>query len=372
MERRALLLVALSGLCITAHCAVVVVDSTQNSYLTGSTHSRIGKAELQAIVAALTGLQPATGIDSAASQQIALVVKPSPFKKPQVHFSVNVAGVTAEELVGLFAGRNQATVQLDGDEHVADAMMDVFTGLAATNPEVSFQLLEQLATQKCQDGKCVERLMPVVAEAIDGEYSSASHKLTLNDGTELDLHQLVDKAFATELVSALAGVQSFIQGAKQHGPQDIAVLDMTMLGLQGLTGKYGQGSAEAVAGRNAVLSILDSVVQQLESQYKGDVTVQVGVFDKAPIGGEDALEAFDDMLKWKGERHSRMLQGTPVTQTTTYPPADEAAAAKIFSAKAAGYGGFILLLYFMLGGIYCLCNMPFKKDSLLYGSKKTE
>jgi hypothetical protein len=58
-----------------------------------------------------------------------------------------------------------------------------------------------------------------------------------------------------------------------------------------------------------------------------------------------------------------------------WPPADDAAAAaaaKTFSAKAAGYGTFILLLYFSFAGVFFMCFMPLKNDSLLYGSKKTD
>jgi hypothetical protein len=55
-----------------------------------------------------------------------------------------------------------------------------------------------------------------------------------------------------------------------------------------------------------------------------------------------------------------------------WPPADELSAAKLFSTKAAGYGSLLLLTYFSLAAAYCLCFMPFKRDTLLYGSKKTE
>lgn len=45
---------------------------------------------------------------------------------------------------------------------------------------------------------------------------------------------------------------------------------------------------------------------------------------------------------------------------TAWPgtPEQEALAAKMFSAKAAGYGSFILLLYFSLAAIWCMCYMP--------------
>jgi hypothetical protein len=49
------------------------------------------------------------------------------------------------------------------------------------------------------------------------------------------------------------------------------------------------------------------------------------------------------------------------TSTPAWLQGDQTLQAQIFSAKAAGYGGFILLLYFLLAGIYCMCYMPIKK-----------
>lgn len=56
----------------------------------------------------------------------------------------------------------------------------------------------------------------------------------------------------------------------------------------------------------------------------------------------------------------------------TFPDVDEETQARLFSVKAAGYGSFILLVYFTLAAIWCMCNMPFKQDTLLYGSKKDQ
>ena len=52
--------------------------------------------------------------------------------------------------------------------------------------------------------------------------------------------------------------------------------------------------------------------------------------------------------------------------------ADEAAASKQFAKKAAAYGGFLIVLYFTFAAVYCLVNMPFKQDTLLYGRSKAD
>ncbi len=55
-----------------------------------------------------------------------------------------------------------------------------------------------------------------------------------------------------------------------------------------------------------------------------------------------------------------VLAATPLLANSTKPAwlqGNETALAQRFSAKAAGFGAFILLLYFLLLGIYCLCYM---------------
>ncbi len=55
-----------------------------------------------------------------------------------------------------------------------------------------------------------------------------------------------------------------------------------------------------------------------------------------------------------------------------WPGPDEAMMAKVFTAKACGYGGFLLLLYFSLGAIWCMCNQPMERDTLLFGAGKKD
>lgn len=51
---------------------------------------------------------------------------------------------------------------------------------------------------------------------------------------------------------------------------------------------------------------------------------------------------------------------------------DADAQSKSFTRKAAAYAGFFIVLYFSAGAIYCLTNMEFKQDTLLYGRTKAD
>lgn len=55
-----------------------------------------------------------------------------------------------------------------------------------------------------------------------------------------------------------------------------------------------------------------------------------------------------------------------------HPPTTWWRQAKKFSRNAAAYAAFIIVLYFSMAAVWCMCYMPFKHDTLLYGSKKAE
>ena len=54
----------------------------------------------------------------------------------------------------------------------------------------------------------------------------------------------------------------------------------------------------------------------------------------------------------------RPVANATASVSASWPPADEVAASKSFTAKACAYGGFVLLLYFTMAAIWCMCNMP--------------
>lgn len=53
------------------------------------------------------------------------------------------------------------------------------------------------------------------------------------------------------------------------------MLEATLVGLQALEAEYGSDSSKTAAAREAVKSMLQWSVMQLESKYGGDITYQV-------------------------------------------------------------------------------------------------
>eukprot|EP00197_Chlamydomonas_leiostraca_P007208 CAMPEP_0202865466 /NCGR_PEP_ID=MMETSP1391-20130828/6069_1 /ASSEMBLY_ACC=CAM_ASM_000867 /TAXON_ID=1034604 /ORGANISM="Chlamydomonas leiostraca, Strain SAG 11-49" /LENGTH=350 /DNA_ID=CAMNT_0049545313 /DNA_START=21 /DNA_END=1073 /DNA_ORIENTATION=+ len=343
---------ALLGLGLVQAASVHLIDSNRNAYLK-SGQTKISKSGLSGLTAGLTGLLPAHEIDAESAQQIDSVLKPSPLTKPKCHVALNVAGLSDEDVAALFGARQRVPAQLDDDQHIADAMVELLTDLASANPDVSVYMLDQAAVEACNEGEdCMQQHLGGVAQAVGASVDSGV--LILDDGV-----QLTDKLLASELSSFFAGVNSRIEAvnarAEAGSPvEDVQVMEMTMLGLQGLADQ------QLASSKQAVSQLLSWAVQQLDEAFGGEVTFQVATFDSLPEATPEAAVA------WRARARSRMLAAA------SFPGADEEAQARLFSAKAAGYGAFILLLYFLLAGTYCLCNMPFKRDTLLYGSKKQE
>lgn len=96
------------------------------------------------------------------------------------------------------------------------------------------------------------------------------------------------------------------------------------------------------------------------------------------MGGRATIQ---EIMGWKMDARRKLMANAGVSVTTTtinapaskfWPPVDQKAASKSFASKAAGYGSFILILYFSLAAVWCMCFMPIKHDTLLFGAAKKD
>lgn len=386
----AVALAALSTLLLfAAHCSanVLIVDSSkEGSYLQAATapvQLVDGEASLSSVTSALLGLLPPHLVDQPAAQAIGHLVKPSALKKPRALVVVNIAGLSHGDAVSIFNDKLHRTVEVSGN--VASIHANAVAAMAQANPDVGVIFLDQKALQRCQNN-CIEEHLPAAAESFGAQLSGSA--LTFASGAALDLEKLPDKLFAVEVASLWGGLHD--QLVLQHEQadaqqQDVQVYELTLLGLQGLAAAYGAGSKELVAATNAVKSLLASAVASLDKAFSRDLVYQVATFDG--VSAKDGR--VESIMQWKqaarthlAEVAHRSLAADSAMPTATaapapfvrgaWPPVDEKMAAKMFTSKACAYGGFILLVYFTMAAIWCMCNMPMQVDTLLFGSKKTD
>lgn len=254
-----------------------------------------------------------------------------------------------------------------------------------------------------------------VAQAVGASVDSGL--LVFSDGA-----QLTDKLLTSELSSFFAGINARVNAVSSQEAvevcssgdmsaqaryltlplpcvlcaQDVQMMEMTMLGLQGLAEQQLASSKQAMA------QMLSWAVKQLDEAFGGDVTFQVKCLSfMASLNVSNPLEAKSTVqsllfrlpplipclrlhLKrpWLGGSapaaaccRVRFMQSTNTCfvsllqslwldfcfvlhfAATALPGEDEEAQARRFAAKAAGYGSFIILLYFMLVGAQRKCRL---------------
>ncbi|EFJ43045.1 hypothetical protein VOLCADRAFT_106980 [Volvox carteri f. nagariensis] len=285
--------------------------------------------------------------------QLAGILKPSPLAKPKAFITLNIGGLSAGAVGDLFAHRALRTVELTGDGCPASALVDGLSIVSAANPSVTLAVIDQMGVQNCKEG-CVEQNLASAAEDAQLDLSA------------LDLSQQEAKLFAVELGSVYAGLKGQLAAVQQRNElkvqqNDVELYEISIMGMHALINKYGQDSPEVFAATSAVVKLLKWAVEALDAVYDGDTVYQVLAMQKGPT----QTATFTRLVNWKDQTRRQLL-------AATFPDADEKTQAQLFSVKAAGYGSFILLLYFTLASIWCMCNMPFKRDTLLYGSKKEQ
>ncbi|KAG2450712.1 hypothetical protein HYH02_004550 [Chlamydomonas schloesseri] len=348
----------LSSLCavllaVASATPVVLVDSVQHAYLQTGPAAALAKSEVASLCAALTGLVPGSVITADQSRQLAGIAKPSALKHPRAFAAVNVAGLSPDVLGDLLSNRAHRTVELTGDGCPAMAVVNALARISAANPSVKLSVVDHDGVQNCKDD-CVEQNLAAASAAAGVDLSG------------LDLTQPEAKLLAVELASVFAGLKSQIAAVQQRAESgaaqaDVELYEVSIMGLKALAAKVGSESEAMAAATNAVLRLLKWAVDGLDAAYEGDVVMQMLFLSK----GAARTETVKQVASWKDTTRRQLL-------SATFPGPDQVAESKNFSAKAAGYGAFILLLYFLLAGVWCMCNMPFKQDTLLYGSTKKD
>eukprot|EP00798_Chlamydomonas_sp_ICE-L_P020259 gene20259-27013_t len=321
--------------------SVIFIDGSESQYLqqrTDAPELQLGRESLSSIMSALTGFLPPYNADQATISEL---VTPSPLRKPRAFVALSVAGLTKEDVTAAFSGRHMEETKIDGcPQEVQSAAV---SAVAQANPDVHVISIDQQALQGCENN-CIEEHLASAASTFDGEHAiGESPALVFSSGKQLLLSQIANKLFAIELASVWGGIKEQVKkqqeirssghAQEQDIQQDVQVYEIVLLGLQALATTHEEGCEEMQAAQNAVRHMLARAVKQIDEAFDGDVVYQVVICD----------------------------EGVAQVQ-----------AGKSFTTKACAYGGFILLLYFSMAAVWCMCNMPMQVDTLLFGSKKAE
>uniref|UniRef100_A0A7R9W1R6 DUF7794 domain-containing protein n=1 Tax=Chlamydomonas euryale TaxID=1486919 RepID=A0A7R9W1R6_9CHLO len=355
-----LVLLALLALArLAASSSVLLVDSHDGSYLHSSTEEvYMDVGSLSSVLSALSGLFPTRDVDVGTVDRL---VRPSPLRKPRAHVVINVASLSHDELAEIFGHRQARKVTLQQQAATTvETVSEMLSEIAFSNSELRVTMLDHQGFMACS-GNCLDEHMEAATAGMGAVVSGSV--ITLPGGEQLRLDHLPDKLFAVEAASLHSGVEAHLHGI--DGGSAPSLLEITLVGLHGLEEAYTRDSAVAAAARSSLLAMLKALVAKIDAAYGGDVTYQVAGF-QVP-----AEVTVSEVMDWKTSARRR-LAADAAKADEPWPPADQAAASKTFSTKAAAYCTFLLMLYFSLAAVWCMCNMPFKPDTMLFGAKKYE
>lgn len=351
-----LLLLAL----VTAVCAanrILLFDTAQNHFVRAGPSVAFDHSDIGAALAGLLGLVPphAGAIGEDVNVKVNGLLRNLVLKHPKAYIVINVAAATpgVAQLLSSsepFSGRAQRVIEVGGTSqqqggHVAVAVMQTLNSIMAANPDMADVFgLDEASLKDC-DAACLEQQLASAAELYDGA-----------------LERDAERQLAGELAGMLGAARnrSAVLAARRdaHGQQqDIEVYESTLLGLQQLQSQPGPNAVVPRAVEAALVRIIGEVVRSLDQHYDGETMIQVNLLDSLPVPSQQ--------LSWvvKPTAQRRLLQNDTD---------EDLANAKLFSTHTAAFGIFVLVLYFTFAGIYCMCTMQFKQDSLLYSRSKTD
>lgn len=270
---------------------------------------------------------------------------------------------SSDDLLQHFASRRTRVGVMESVSGKADAL-HVASSLVDTNPDMHFEILDQKALQGCLN-ECLEAHLLQAAPHLAATYTPGpaplQGSLAVAQGCALDLQHLPDRLFAMEVAGLYAGVEATARAlAVTDGQTDVVVYEISLMGVSGVAKQYGQDSCQAVAAAAATAHIMKWTASTLDQAYGGDVVYVVNL-----IAGDAAVHAapVTGLMALKEGARRSLLANTTLTPDQV---------AQKFSTRAAAFGSFVIILYFSLAALYCMCNMPFKQDTLLYTRAKVD
>lgn len=354
----------LAALCVAnvivlSQCStVLLVDTPAGPYIQQDTQRIQWSNGLhRALVSSVMGLQPASPIDTDLSSQIAQLLQPSPFRHPDAYVTVNLlgyddAGEKLRSIISMFVD-GQPVHAFPAADVTSTVALEATLPLIPLNRDTRFSFLGTEYLN--QSPVTAEQRLAAVASLLGAKYAPGSEpftgKLTVGDAAVFDCTIPEDRTFLSEISDKYQELQHTLQHSTGQ-----AVVDVTYTALQGLLVKYGADSPKYIAAVQAAVKVVASVIQQDASR---GVIMQV-----------NAVPLKDADMTTITHRVQRTLKAAALSAAPIPDPSE--GRARMFSNKAMAYGSFMLLLYFTFAGIYCMCTMKFKKDTLLYASGKAD
>eukprot|EP01026_Neomeris_dumetosa_P065342 TRINITY_DN626_c0_g1_i4.p1 TRINITY_DN626_c0_g1~~TRINITY_DN626_c0_g1_i4.p1 ORF type:complete len:382 (-),score=48.65 TRINITY_DN626_c0_g1_i4:259-1332(-) len=353
-----ILLLGLSLISTLADVGVVFIDNKQGKYFTPSqTQTHISPDGFVTSLASLLTLSPRYYVGSRVSQEIEALLTGDVFERPAVNVLFRVAGIQQENftsLIGKEVSRPATFLTMTGETYQVPKAEDF---KLLTEPKSSLVgVLEYTQLPDSCGAECLESALQELAPKIGATYVPAGKpvftgKLSFKNGVELNLAYSADRFWAGE-VAALYYMTKQIADSSVSGLHTRSqLIEGSFSSLKNLVNEYGGESQQVKVACVAFLDVFDVLLDMLDKAYEGRVSAQLVFLGDSSLQEVEALSVVKRKLLKKKAPELYDLQWT---------------------AQAIAIASFVVMVYFLAAGLYCLCCMKFTQDTLLYSRAKVE
>ncbi|KAL3138086.1 hypothetical protein ABBQ38_005316 [Trebouxia sp. C0009 RCD-2024] len=295
--------------------------------------------------------------------QVEQLLEPDLFGRPTAVLSIAVAGSN----INLENSKASLLVDARRHENVASQLLAAVASVSVTAATLLKQVhLDYTSLQGCGSA-CLEESLKKALVATGATYAPGAGALkgvVSFDGVDLPISSTAGQLWATELATLYQTAQDVAQDhvrSTQQGSARTArvLLECSLVSLQAVGQAVGEDSSQYRAATNITMKLVQNVQQLLLDAYDNKMVTQVALLGKVP----EPFDSVTGLVQWQEAHRRKLLQSLPASNSLTNAQ---------WSERATAVTSFLVLLAGAFGGVQCLTHMNFKRDTLLFGSAKSD
>ncbi|KAA6423518.1 MAG: hypothetical protein FRX49_06578 [Trebouxia sp. A1-2] len=262
---------------------------------------------------------------------------------------------------------SESSVLIDGgtSDSQASQVLAAVASPKLTGDLVKHISLDYTSLQGCGSA-CMEESLKQALAATGATYAAGNGILkgTVSfEGVDIPISSTAGQLWATELAALYQTAQDAAEEhirRVQQGSLDAerALLECSLVSLQAIQQAVGADSAQYRAASKVTMKLVQVIQTLLSNAYDGRLATQVALLGNVP----EPFDSVKGLVKWQEAHRRKLLQSFPSNSLTNLQ----------WSERATAVMSFLVLLAGALGGVQCLTHMNFKRDTLLFGSAKSD
>eukprot|EP01023_Acetabularia_acetabulum_P059058 TRINITY_DN706_c0_g1_i1.p1 TRINITY_DN706_c0_g1~~TRINITY_DN706_c0_g1_i1.p1 ORF type:complete len:374 (-),score=52.06 TRINITY_DN706_c0_g1_i1:307-1428(-) len=371
LSRVLILLSALS--CVLCNVGLAFIDSNREQYFNKHKLTQISPDGFVTTLTSLLSLSPRYYVGSRVSLEIEALLTGDVFTRPTANLLFRIAGVTQDNFTASLStemGRPFSLLTMTGETYQIPRADD-FKLLA--EPELpqagslDYTQLPENCGADCLEEALIELTSKIGATYVPADKLAFTGVLTFSKfpGLSLDLSMSTDRYFAGEIAALYVLTKQFQTSAVSGLKTAPQLIEGSFSSLKNVATEYGGQSQQVKASCVVLLDVLNVMLNMLEKSYQGGVSAQIVFL------GESSLQEVEALYAVKRKLLAEPAASGNSTGNSTHTVEEQKFTTQ-WSAQALGIISFVVLVYFLGAGLYCMCCMKFTQDTLLYSRAKVD